>query len=292
MNVKRLCSLFAFLFMGSLTLLYGQVTTASINGTVNDDKGEVLIGANVVAIHVPSGTQYGTTTREDGRYNLPNLRVGGPYTIQVTYVGNEGQKIENITLALAQKLGLDFVLKSTTTLDEIVVTAQGNDVLNSERTGAATNISSAQLKNLPTISRSASDYTRLTPSSDGNSFAGRNDQFNNFSLDGSIFNNPFGLDAATPGGQTMAQPISLDAIDQIQVSIAPYDVTQAGFTGAGVNAVTKSGTNELHGTVFGFYRNQNMTGGKVNGTSINQPDLNQLQAGFSLGGPLINVSFG
>ena len=287
MNFKQLLSLVVFLSMGSLTFLYAQVTTATMNGVVTDDSGEALIGANIVAIHTPSGTQYGTTTRDGGRYTLPNLRVGGPYTIQASYVGNETKKVEGVQLALAQKLGLNFTLKSSTTLDEVIVTAQGSDVLNSERTGAATNISSGQLKVLPTISRSASDYTRLTPSSDGNSFAGRNDQFNNFSLDGSIFNNPFGLDAATPGGQTMAQPISLDAIDQIQVSIAPYDVTQAGFTGAAVNAVTKSGTNEIHGTVFGFYRNQDMTGGKVQGTSINVPDLNQLQAGFSLGGPII-----
>ncbi|MEL7220577.1 MAG: TonB-dependent receptor, partial [Bacteroidota bacterium] len=126
-----------------------------------------------------------------------------------------------------------------------------------------------------------------TPASDGNSFGGRNDQFNNFSLDGSIFNNPFGLDAATPGGQTDAQPISLDAIDQIQVNIAPYDVTQAGFTGAAVNAVTKSGTNEFHGTVFGFTRNQDLTGSKVAGSDIFVPELSQLQTGFSLGGPII-----
>ena len=159
--------------------------------------------------------------------------------------------------------------------------------MNGERTGASTNISSETIANLPTISRSASDYYRLTPSANGNSFAGRNDQFNNFSLDGSIFNNPFGLDAATPGGQTNAQPVSLDAIEQIQVSLAPYDVRQAGFTGAAVNAVTKSGTNEFHGTVFGFYRNQDLTGSKVNGQSIFVPKLTQIQTGFAVGGPLI-----
>ena len=140
---------------------------------------------------------------------------------------------------------------------------------------------------MPTISRSTADLTRLTPSSDGLSFGGRNSQYNNFTLDGSIFNNPFGLDAATPGGQTNAQPVSLDAIDQIQVDIAPYDVTKAGFTGASVNAVTKSGTNEFHGTVFGFYRNQDLTGTKVKGQDVFKADLKHLQAGFSLGGPII-----
>ena len=140
---------------------------------------------------------------------------------------------------------------------------------------------------LPTISRSASDFTRLEPTASNGSFGGRNDQFNNFSLDGAIFNNPFGLDAATPGGQTNAQPVSLDAIDQIQVSTAPYDVTQSGFTGATVNAVTKSGSNEFKGTVYGFYRNEDMTGSKIKGQDIFVPSLTQQQTGFSIGGPIV-----
>ena len=140
---------------------------------------------------------------------------------------------------------------------------------------------------LPTISRSAADFTRLEPTASNGSFGGRNDQFNNFSLDGAIFNNPFGLDAATPGGQTNAQPISLDAIDQIQVSTAPYDVTQSGFTGASVNAVTKSGSNEFKGTVYGFYRNEDMTGSKIKGQDIFVPSLTQQQTGFSVGGPIV-----
>jgi hypothetical protein len=276
------------LAMGLFLPAYAQVTTASIYGTVTDDSGQPLDAATVVAIHKPSGAQYGTTTREDGRYNLPNLRVGGPYVIQTSYVGYKAKNVDNVSLALAQKLNLDIELESeTVNIEQIVVTGNSDPVINNERTGAATNISSGQLRALPTISRSASDYTRLTPSADGNSFAGRNDQFNNFSLDGSIFNNPFGLDAATPGGQTDAQPISLDAIEQIQVSIAPYDVTQAGFTGASINAVTKSGTNEFSGTVFGFFRNQDLTGSRVNGTDIFVPELRQFQTGFSFGGPIV-----
>ncbi|MDX1784246.1 MAG: TonB-dependent receptor, partial [Aequorivita vladivostokensis] len=134
---------------------------------------------------------------------------------------------------------------------------------------------------------SASDFTRLEPTASNGSFAGRNDQYNNFSLDGAIFNNPFGLDAATPGGQTEAQPISIDAIDQITVATAPYDVTQAGFTGASGNAVTKSGTNQFHGTAYGFYRNENFTGGKVRGEDVVKPKLEQNQYGVSLGGPIV-----
>lgn len=265
-----------------------QITTATLIGVVTDAEGNALDAATVVAVHVPSGAQYGTTTRQDGSYTLPNLRVGGPYQVQASFVGYKEQLFEDITLNLAQKLTLNFELQSSAIgLDEVIVEGISDPILNNERTGASTNISTTTLQRLPTISRSASDYTRLTPSSDGNSFAGRNDQFNNFSLDGSIFNNPFGLDAATPGGQTDAQPVSLDAIEQIQVSIAPYDVTQAGFTGAAVNAVTKSGTNEFKGTVFGFYRNQDLTGSKVSGTDIFVPDLRQIQTGFSLGGPIV-----
>lgn len=268
--------------------LFGQVTTATITGLVTDDKGETLIGATVVATHTPSGTYYGTTTRADGRYTLPNLRVGGPYTVEVTYTGYKAQTNDGLQLSVGQKLPLNFkLLSADNTLGEVTVSAYANDVVNNQRTGAATNIGSEQIRNLPTISRSAADYYRLNPQSDGNSFGGRNDQFNNFSLDGTIFNNPFGLDAATPGGQTDAQPVSLDAIEQIQVALAPYDVTQAGFTGAAINAVTKSGTNEFKGTVFGFFRNQDMIGGKIKDTKSPVNDLTQGQYGFSLGGPIV-----
>ena len=291
MQLKKLLFTFLlFFFAVSLqTSLFAQVTTATINGTVLSKSGdEDLVAAAVVATHEPTGTRYGTTTRDNGSYNLPNLRVGGPYTVQATYLGYKTATYKNVYLTLGQKLNINFELESEEVqLDDIVITASPNAVISNDRTGAETNIGRDQLQKLPTISRSASDYTRLTPSASGNSFGGRNDQFNNFSLDGSIFNNPFGLDAATPGGQTDAQPISLDAIEQISVSIAPYDVTQAGFTGAAVNAVTKSGTNELKGTVFGFYRNQDMTGSKVSGNDIFVPDLTQLQAGFSLGGALV-----
>ena len=288
--MNRIQLLFFMLMMGLVApwQMNAQVTTATLTGTVMNTDGEALTGASVIAIHTPSGTKYGTTTREGGRFTLPNLRVGGPYKVTTSYIGYQTQENEGIFLSLAQKLNLNVSLSATDlTTDAVVISADANDVIGRDRTGAETNISNTQLRRLPTISRSAADYTRLNPASDGNSFAGRNDQYNNFSLDGSIFNNPFGLDAATPGGQTDAQPISLDAIDQIQVSIAPYDVTQAGFTGAAVNAVTKSGTNEFKGTVFGFFRNQNLTGAKVSGTDIIVPDLRQFQTGFSVGGPLV-----
>ena len=264
-----------------------QVTTSTLSGKVTDDQGEGLPGANVQAIHTPTGSSYGISTRTDGRFTLPNLRVGGPYVVTVSFVGFTDQKLEDIYLTLGQAFNTDFEMKpELSQLGEIVITAETSD-FNRDRSGAETNINNETLVKLPTITRSASDIYRLTPSASGNSFGGRNDQYNNFSLDGSIFNNPFGLDAATPGGQTDAQPISLDAIDQIQVALSPYDVTQSGFTGAAINAVTKSGTNEFHGTAFGFYRNQGLTGSKVAGDDIVVPDLSQYQTGFSIGGPII-----
>lgn len=286
MKVLRLPLLLSC-FLLSAGALMAQVTTATILGKITDTSGEPLVAATVVAVNTATGTETGTITNEDGRFVIPNLRVGGPYTVTASYLGFGDDQQDGIYLALGQKARLDFELASGIELEQVVVTDKVDPNVNRDRTGVATLIGSTELTRLPTITRSASDYTRLTPSADGNSFAGRNDQFNSFSLDGSIFNNPFGLDAATPGSQTNAQPISLDAIDQIQVNIAPYDVTQAGFTGASVNAVTKSGTNEFKGTVFGFYRNQDMTGSKVAGESIFVPELNQLQAGFSIGGPLV-----
>ena len=287
--MKQFFTLLVMFFIIGGAPVLGQVTTATLIGQVTDTKGEPLPGVTIVATHVPSGTRYGVTTRTDGRFSLPNLRVGGPYQVTALMTGFIQKDATLAELKLAQKLTQDFSLEdASTTLGEVIVRYDASGILNSTRTGAATNITRDQLSTLPTISRSASDYTRLVPmSAEGGSFAGRNDQFNNYSVDGTIFNNPFGLDAATPGGQADAQPISLDAIDQINVAIAPYDVTQTGFTGAAINAVTKSGTNKWSGTVFGFYRNKNMIGKKVGDTEVNRGDLRQLQTGFAIGGPLI-----
>ncbi len=269
--------------------LNAQVTTATVTGRVTGGNEGGLPGAYVTATHVPSGTFYGVVTQNDGSFTIPNMRVGGPYVIDASYIGFSNSVKDNIYLSLGQKLKLFFDLKEEgVTVDEIVITGESDPVLNGKKTGAGTMVSHEQLQTLPTINRSAADYTRLNPmSAEGGSFAGRNDQFNNYSLNGTIFNNPFGLDAATPGGQSDAQPVSLDAIDQISVDIAPYDVTQSGFTGASVNAVTKSGTNNFEGTVYGFYRNSAMTGGKVAGQEVPKGDLNSFQSGFAVGGPIL-----
>ncbi|ANQ51088.2 TonB-dependent receptor [Flammeovirga sp. MY04] len=267
--------------------IHAQTTTSGMSGLITDEDGNTLIGATVFATHTPSGTKYGVTTREDGRFALPNMRVGGPYQVIVSYVGFQNVAYKDINLTLGNTYVLNVTMSSEDEmLNEIEITAtQG--LANSEMTGAATNVDENTLRMMPTISRSTSDFTRLTPQSDGNSFGGRNNLYNNFSLDGSIFNNSFGLDAAAPGGQTNSQPVSLDAIEQVQVSLAPYDVRQSGFTGAGVNAVTKSGTNEFKGTAYTYFRNNSMIGSTVDGADIINPDLNYNQSGFSIGGPIL-----
>ena len=287
LRMKKLI-FFSLFFVGIFSIAYSQVTTSNIKGLVTDSQNEPLPGANILAIHTPTGTNYGAVTNIDGRYNLLNLRVGGPYTITISYVGFQTQEFTDIYLELGKTLNSDVVLTDDTQeLDAVVVTGDTSGTFGSDRTGAETSVGRRELTRLPTISRSAQDFTRLEPSASAGSFGGRNDQYNNFSLDGAIFNNPFGLDAATPGGQTDAQPISIDAIEQIQVSIAPYDVTQSGFTGASVNAVTKSGTNEFHGSVYGFHRNEDFTGGKINGEDVGKLDLEQSQYGVSIGGPIV-----
>lgn len=233
-----------------------------------------------------------TTTRKDGRYNVPNVRVGGPYTISVSYIGYKDQKIENVTLSLGQEYTGDFnIAPDTKQLNEVVVKSGKQDkTFNNNRTGAQEIISRDQLEKLPTINRSAQDFTRLEPSAastaGGQSFGGRSNQYNNFTVDGANFNNSFGL-SGTLGGQASAQPISLDAIEQIQVNVAPYDVRQGGFSGAGVNTVTKSGTNTFRGTVYTYFKNEGTQGYKVENAVVPKTDLSFNIRGASIGGPII-----
>jgi hypothetical protein len=279
-----------FFFLLCSPALFSQVTTATLSGIIKDPKGAPLPAATVVVEFADAGIKQALATKGDGRFTVANLRVGGPYTVTVSFINYQTSVTDNVFLELGQNNSIEIQLKEKAgELKEVTVT--GRSVFDNKKTGASTNINSRLIRALPTISRSADDYLRLTPSAsftyNGLSFAGRNGQYNNFSLDGAVFNNPFGLDAPTPGGQTGAQPISLDAIDQIQVNIAPYDVTQAGFTGAGINTVTKSGNNNFSGTVYGFYRNESLTGSRIEKNKLVLPDLKQLQAGFSLGGPVI-----
>jgi hypothetical protein len=284
--MKNLITLFFFVF--GLFVMSGQTTTSNIKGVVKNTTGESVSGATIVAIHTPTGTKYSSISNTEGRFSILNMRVGGPYKVAVTFIGSRKEEFNELYLDLGKTFSLDVVLADESqALKEVKIISAKNKIFQSNKTGAETTIGRKELAALPSISRSAEDFTRLEPTASGGSFGGRNDQYNNYSLNGAVFNNPFGLDAATPGGQTNAQPISLDAIDQIQVATAPYDVTLSGFTGASVNAVTKSGSNEFHGTAYGYFRNENMTGDKVRGESIFVPSLEQTQAGFSIGGPII-----
>ncbi len=284
--------LLASIVLATFSGVFAQgITTSSISGFVTDNSGVALPGANIVAVHEPTGTQYGSTSRLDGNFNLPNLRSGGPYSITVTYVGYIEEKVENIQLALGQNLVLRFQLnEEATQLGEIVVSSTRDKIFDADKTGASTNISTKKLQQMPTLNRSLLDFTRLTPQSNGGSFGGRDRRFNNLTIDGAVNNDVFGL-APTPGGQTNTQPISLDAVQEIQVNLAPYDVRQGSFTGAGVNAITRSGTNELQGSVYYFLRNQDLAGTKVRDQEVSAEDFTQSTIGARVGGAIIKNKF-
>ncbi|HEY4651764.1 MAG TPA: TonB-dependent receptor, partial [Pontibacter sp.] len=264
-------------------------TTSAMNGTVKDQGGMALPGATVIAVHTPTNTQYVATTNTEGYYNIQNMRVGGPYTVRTSYIGYQEQRSENVNLALGQAARVDFTLsESSRELAEIEVIGEQNEVFNQDRTGAATNVSQEQLERLPTLSRSLQDFTRLTPQASGNSIGGTNNRYNNITIDGAVNNDVFGLaGSGTPGGQAGTQPISLDAIQEIQVVVAPYDVKLGNFTGGGINAVTRSGTNKFSGSVYGLGRNENIIGKAVEGPRIKADEFSNYQYGVRLGGPII-----
>ena len=269
-------------------MVQAQETTSEIQGIVKDSKGAPLAGATIVAEHTPTGTKYTTTSRNDGRYNLANLRIGGPYVITENYVGFTKQQIDNVTLSLGIVFKADFVTTSITTeLEKVVISAtRQNKVFNNGRTGQQEIINRSQIERLPTINRSLQDFTKLEPTANGLNFGGRSSQYNNVTVDGANFNNSFGL-SGTLGGQTRSEPISLDAIEQIQVNVSPYDVRQGGFTGAGINTVTKSGTNQLKASVYSYMKDENTQGYKVANTVVTKTPINFKLQGFSLGGAII-----
>ncbi|TDB61189.1 TonB-dependent receptor [Arundinibacter roseus] len=280
-------ALFAFVLTFLSVQVQAQVTSSSISGQVTDNKGGGLPGATVVATHVPSGSQYGTVTNESGRYTLPSVRVGGPYKVSVTYVGYSEQSKENIFANLGTAANVSFaMLDEGTELSEVTISSSRSDVFSSERTGAATTITSEQLNSLPTVGRTISDFTRLTPQGNGRSFGGQDSRLNNITIDGSVFNNGFGL-GDQPGARTGVAPISLDAIEEIQVNVAPFDVRQSGFTGAGINAVTRSGNNEVSGSVFHLFANEKFVGKKAGEANYSSPEFTKQVTGFRVGAPII-----
>ena len=289
--MKQLFSLILSLVM--VCTVSAQVTTSSINGKVTDSKGEVLVGATVIAVHTPTGTQYGALANIDGRYNIQGMRTGGPYTITVSYVGYQSVELTDITLSLGEPRTFDVALKESTEIDAVVVVSTANDRFNANKTGAAVNFSRGVIENLPTIDRSIADVARLSPlasstksSTGGISFAGTNNRYNSFQIDGTVSNDVFGLTSSgTNGGQTSTNPISMEAIEEIQVVIAPYDVRQSGFTGGGINAVTKSGTNSFRGSAYTYFRNNNLVGKGASGEKYAEQSTQTY--GVTFGGPLV-----
>ena len=271
-----------FLAMIASVTLMAQVTTSSMSGKVTDAQGTVP-GATVIATHTPSGTFYGTTTNSEGRYSLQGMRVGGPYTVEVRFVGYAPSKAENITLKLGETFRADFVLRSDAVgLEEVVISGEAvKHVSNS----TSTVLNSQEISTLPTLTRSITDVIKVSPYANGMSIAGSDGRSTNFTVDGANFNNNFGLSSNLPGGGT---PISTDAIEEVQVVVAPFDVRQSNFVGGGINAITKSGTNRFHGSAYTYYTNQTFRGNRLMGEDLGlRAEESQLTYGATVGGPIV-----
>ena len=284
--MKKLLFLTAMMLTLSLTMM-AQVTTSALSGKVTmEDTKEEVIGATVQAVHEPSGTKYAAVTNTSGRFTIQGMRNGGPYTVTVSYIGYETKTFKDIVLQLAETYTLNVWLsENANELTEIVVSGKASKFA-AEKTGASTNINNRTIQDLPTVSRSIGDIAKLSPYYGGNnSFGGMNGKMSNFTLDGANLNNNFGLNANLPGG---GSPISMDAIDEVQMVVAPFDVRQSNFIGGGINAVTKSGTNTFKGTAYFYYTDENMHGNRVDGTQNADPDPGMKKTyGFTLGGPII-----
>ena len=282
---KRLLFLF-MLLVGFTTAMMAQITTSGMSGKVTAD-GEDVIGATIEVVHVPSGTKYQAVTNAKGMYAINGMRPGGPYRVNVSYIGYQSKSFDNVSLQLGQTYNLNVGLnEDAQQLGEVVVNAKATK-FTTEKTGASTNIDNQMLQSMPSVSRSITDYTRLSPyGGNGMSFAGADGRTANFTVDGADFNNNFGLSSALPGG---GSPISIDAIQEMQVVISPFDVRQTNFVGGGVNAITKSGTNTFRGTAYVYHQNEQMRGDAVDGEQIagaREKDRTTTW-GMTLGGPII-----
>jgi hypothetical protein len=275
----------------SVIKVNAQETTAEIQGLITVGNAGIA-GANITAIHQPTGTKYVTTSRNDGRYNLSNLKIGGPYLLEVTYVGMKTEKQEDINLLIGQAFRANFKLvEASSSLKEVVVSSTKQDkTFNNSRTGSQETFNRAAIAAIPTVTRSWKDIVKLVPTANGLSFGGQSAQLNNVTIDGANFNNSFGLGDGTIGGQTNQTALSLDAVEQIQVNTTPFDVRQGGFTGGGINTVTRSGGNKFVGSVYEYIKNQDLQGYEVNAPytfKVAKTPFEYTLKGFTIGGALI-----
>src|SRR5260221_7436687 len=291
--------LFAFVFLMGAGATLAQVTTSAVSGKIADSKGESLAGATVQVTYKPTNTSYGVLANHEGRYTLVNLTPGGPYEVTISFIGYKAEKFDDVYLKLGETLKLDIELKDEAQqLNEVAVLGVNQEA--TEKTGTGTSVGREQITTLPTLSRSFSDFTRLTPQSSNNSFAGTNFRYNNITLDGAINNDAIGFSpslggmsgtANQPGSSTRTNSFSLDAIQQVQVQIAPYDVSLGNFTGGSINAVSRSGSNNVTGSVYAFGRNTSITGNYKGADKVGDGSLNSsyydYQTGFRLGLPII-----
>ena len=265
-----------------------QITTSGISGKVTAN-GEDIIGATIKAVHQPSGTVYRAVTNIDGRYSIQGMRPGGPYVLEVSYVGYKTKEVKNFNLSLGQNTILNESLsENAEMLQDVVVTADRNNNMRTDRAGATTSINADQIEAVPTVSRSMNDLLKLTPQGanvgSGFSVGGGNYRQSYVTVDGAAFNNAFGIGGNLPGN---GSSISLDALDQISVSSSPYDVRLSGFTGGAISAVTKSGTNQFKGTAYMYTTNSHLRGNKVSDYELNRLQSHSTTWGASFGGPII-----
>lgn len=282
---KRFLFLMSMLLMFSLTVM-AQITTSSLTGkVVVEDGEETAIGATIQAVHEPSGTRYAAVTNAAGRFTIQGMRTGGPYTVTISYIGFLPKSLRNINLELGETFNINAKLsENANELAEVVVSGKASKFA-AEKTGASTNINNATLAVIPKVSRSITEITRISPYANGMSFGGANGRMSNFTLDGANLNNNFGLSSNLPGGGT---PVSIDAIDEVQVVVSPFDVRQSNFIGGGINAITKSGTNLFKGTAYVYHTNENMHGNRVDDEAMAEPGKDRKTTyGFTLGGPIV-----
>src|SRR5436190_928595 len=291
---RRLLFAVACALIAIAPALVAQVTTSSIAGNVTAADGSALPGVTVEAVHVPTGTRYDTVSGSDGRYTIPNVRVGGPYTITASLEGFKATTVNNVSASLGNTASVDLKMVLAAVTEAITVTAAVDPILNPDHTGSTSAVSTEQFQMLPTINRQIQDFARTNPyfttslTGDGTFMfvAGRNNRYNTIQIDGAVNNDLFGLSSSgTPGGGSGTQPVSLDAIQEIQLVVSPYDVRQSGFTGGGVNAVTRSGTNKWEGSVFGTKRDPSFVGKGPTNTKVGE--FEQTQYGGRLGGPIM-----